>query len=268
MIGRLVRWAERHKERLLLAFVGVNLLGYAADCTLAHWSTGFYHWGMLVSLLWPLAAGVPVILFVFRTPGRLGRVLLHIAAAGSLLVGVAGFLWHLAGQFLIVPRLESLVYSAPLLGPAVLAALGLLLFLYLRPPKGGLYRPLLLLAAASFLGLALMSLQDHAQNGFFHWSEWSPVIVGLFAAAVYAVAFFRGPGGRVLRLACAWAVLLIGLAGTYFHVAAFLRHAAPLIERFALLAPPFAPILLCDAALFALLADLWSGKGALEAVRA
>ncbi len=255
---KILAWVERHRERLLLAFVGVNLVGIAADCTLAHWSTGFYHWGMFFSLGWPLVACIPTLVFTFKTPGRVGRPMLHVVAVGSILVGVAGFIWHLAGQFLPEPGLASLVYSAPLLGPIVLTALGILLLVYLRPPKEGLYRPLLLIAAVSFLGLALMSLQDHAQNGFIHWTEWSPVLIGLFSAVLYGRGYFKGSGGRELLLAAAWAVLFIGLVGSYLHVAAFFRHAAPFKERFSLLAPPFAPLLLCDGALFALLADLWS----------
>jgi hypothetical protein len=256
----LLEWAARERRKLLLAFIGLNFLAMALDCALAHWAVDFYHPGMLVALGVPLLFGLIVLFFTMRQPKSAGRAVLEViawVAAGS---GLLGLWWHLAGQFLQEPRLRSMIYSAPLLGPVMLTWLGALLWSWLHFDDEKLYRPLLLLAALGFLGLAVMALLDHAQNGFYMWVEWAPIIAGVFSGVVYLIGFWYpqpDDAARRLLLGVAWAALLVGMVGTFFHVVGFIEHPAPIKERFALLAPPFAPLLFCDGAVFALLADLW-----------
>jgi hypothetical protein len=259
----LLDWAARERRKLLLGFIGLNFLAMAVDCALAHWSVDFYHPGMYVALGVPLVFGLVVLFFTLREPKRTGRIVLEVVAWVAAGSGLLGLFWHLAGQFLREPRMQSLVYSAPLLGPLMLTWLGALLWCRLHFDDEKLYRPLLLLAALGFLGLAVMALLDHAQNGFYLWVEWAPIIMGVFSGVVYLIGFWYpqpDEGVRRLLLAVAWAVLLVGLVGTFFHVVGFIQHPAPIKERFALLAPPFAPLLFCDGAAFALLADLWSAR--------
>ena len=75
---------------------------------------------------------------------------------------------------------------------------------------------MLLMALGGFVGNFIFSLTDHAQNGFFHWTEWIPVVSSAFAVGflLYALpdaghpavplAVRRGPrragGGRAARL--------------------------------------------------------------------
>jgi hypothetical protein len=259
-LAGLLEWAAREHRKLLLGFIGLNFLAMAVDCTLAHWAVDFYHPGMYVALGVPLLFGLMVSFFALREPKRGGRIILYIIATIAAGSGLLGLFWHLAGQFLREPRMQSLVYSAPLLGPLMLTWLGAGLWCWLHFSDEKLYRPLLLLAALGFLGLAVMALLDHAQNGFYMWVEWAPIIMGVFSGVVCFIGFANpnaDEGVRRLLLGVAWAVLLVGLVGTFFHVVGFINHPAPIKERFALLAPPFAPLLFCDGAAFALLADLW-----------
>ncbi len=254
-------WALSHRDRILMGFIALNFLGIAADCTLAHWSAGFYHWGMWVSLVLPLLAAVPTVLYTFRKAGRVGKILLTSVAWVSIVVGFLGTAWHLLGQFFLAPSLQSLIHSAPILGPVVITGLGVLLLVALDPPQRGIYRSLALVGALGFFSLALMCLQDHAMNSFYMWSEWVPIIMGTFAGLIFAWRGFRrfeSSFPRGLLLSIAGASMLVGLAGTFFHLRGFLAEVTiPMLERFHLSAL-FAPLLFCDAALFAFIADLWS----------
>ena len=53
-------------------------------------------------------------------------------------------------------------------------------------------RWLVFLAMGGFFGNFVLSLTDHAGNGFFHWTEWIPVVSSSFAVAFLAV-FFVAP---------------------------------------------------------------------------
>jgi hypothetical protein len=254
--------ARKHRQRLLLLFIAGNFAGLAADCTLAHWSIGFYHPGMYLSALWPVLAALVTAAFVVFEPHRFGKLVLYGTAGASLVVGFLGLLWHLFGQFFAEPAFASLIYSAPLFGPAVVSVLGVTLYLYVRAGSGDIFRPMMAVAAVSCLGLAIMAYQDHAQNGFWIWTEWVPVLAGVFSAAVLGFYAYKRPlpgAERSLVLSVAVLVLLVGVIGTVYHVSAFFSFPTPLKERFALLAPPFAPVLFCDAATFIGLTGLWFG---------
>jgi pimeloyl-ACP methyl ester carboxylesterase len=252
--------ARKHGRRLLLLFIAVNFAGLAADCTLAHWSIGFYHPGMYLSALWPAFAALVTAAFVLRKPGRFGKLVLYGTAGASLVVGFLGLLWHLSGQFFAGPAFASLIYSAPLFGPAVISVLGVTLYLYVRAGSADIFKPLMAVAAVSCLGLAIMAYQDHAQNEFWIWTEWVPVLTGVFSAVVLGFYAYKRPlpgAEQSLVLSVAVLALLVGVVGTVYHVSAFFSFPTPLKERFALLAPPFAPFLFCDAAVFIGLTGLW-----------
>ncbi len=77
-------------------------------------------------------------------------------------------------------------------------------------------------------GWRVMALLDHAQNGFYLWVEWAPIIMGVFSGVVYLIGFWYprpDEGVRRLLLAVAWAVLLVGLVGTFFHVVGFIESS-------------------------------------------
>ena len=113
---------------------------------------------------------------------RLARGIGLAVGWGSIAVGIAGLLWHLSGDFFQEQTLKNLVYTAPFAAPLAYTGLGLLLILDRMVDARSLEwsRWVILLAAGGFVGNFVLSLADHAQNGFFYPSEW----IGVVAAAV------------------------------------------------------------------------------------
>jgi hypothetical protein len=126
-----------------------------------------------------------------RTGPRLtGRE--HLARSLGLLagwicvgVGVAGLVLHLESQFFVRRTLASRVYTAPFVAPLAYAGLGLLLILnrMVRPQALEWAQWVTLLAMGGFAGNFVLSLADHAQNGFFVPAEWIGVFAGAFATS-------------------------------------------------------------------------------------
>jgi hypothetical protein len=181
--------------------------------------------------------------------------------AGAILVGALGMVFHLRSGFFQQQTLHDLVYSAPFVAPLAYVGVGLLLLLVRMEAQGtpqiGWW--LLLLALGGFVGNLGLSLLDHAQNGFFRWTEWIPVVAAAFGSSFLLVVWLR-PGPAVI--AATWRVLalevLVGLAGFGLHAAADLRRsAAPILDRFIFGAPTFAPLLFADLAVLGAIA-LWA----------
>jgi len=116
-----------------------------------------------------------------------------------------------------------------------------------------------------FAGNFVLSLTDHAVNGFFHATEWLPVISSAFAVG-FLIAPFFGPVNRPYLVVCAFvmsAQALVGFLGFEFHVAAdFNGPSTVMLQNFIDGAPPFAPLLLPNLMVLALI-SLW----ALDAAR-
>src|SRR5207245_375907 len=94
----------------------------------------------------------------------------------------------------------------------------------------------------------------HAQNGFFHPTEWMPVVSSAFAVGFILSPFLTPVGRRYLGV-CA-AVLLaqavVGLLGFYLHTAANLRGPSPSRwDNFVHGAPAMAPLLFPNLVLLA-----------------
>jgi len=157
--------------------------------------------------------------------------------------------------------LHDLVYSAPFVAPVSYIGVGLLI-LMLRSreaaePAFGSW--LVLLALGGFIGNFALSLLDHAQNGFFHVTEWIPV--GSAAMAIgFLVVTLAMPAAMPRRacLAMMAAQVVVGLVGFALHVGADLESSAvSRLDRFVFGAPPFAPMLFADLALLAAI-GLWA----------
>src|SRR5262249_52769642 len=119
---------------------------------------------------------------------------------------------------------------------------------------------IVLLAAGGFVGNFVLSLADHAQNGFFEPSEWIGVIAAAFAIGFLAAALVVADD-RPLRAVCAAVMaiqIVVGLAGFALHGRGNLtRPAGSLWEQFVYGAPIFAPLLFADLGVLALL-GLWA----------
>jgi hypothetical protein len=257
---------QLHKPRLWLEFfIFVNLAGLVPDIYLAHSFNAFRHAAEYIPLVFSLAA-LPLLLIallVWRVPTTafLWQGLGHVVGWLGVSVGVSGLILHLQSQFFRDQTLHNLVYTAPFAAPLAYAGLGLLLIMNrmvdVNTPEWSYW--VLLLALGGFIGNFVVSLADHAQDGFFHAGEWIPVASSAFAIGFLLIPFVM-PLSRTYLILC-WSVMLaqgvVGLLGFYWHIAADLRGTSPTyFEKFVYGAPPLAPLLFPDLAFLASI-GLW-----------
>lgn len=267
-------WADPLAYAELFALNNVAFL--AVDIAIAHAINAFAHRAEWVPVAFSVAASAVLVLSMtlgglrptlpgaeaggrLGTRQRLARWLGLAVGWGSVAVGIAGLLLHLESQFFRDATLKNLVYSAPFVAPLSYAGVGLLILLDRMADSRSVdwARWLILLSLGGFLGNFILSLADHAQNGFFRPEEWAGVISAA-AAVGFLGAVATIPDNRPLIVLASWVVLAqigVGVLGFYFHVRANLaRPAASLADRFLYGAPAFAPLLFADLALLALLA--------------
>ena len=113
------------------------------------------------------------------------------------------------------------------------------------------------LAFGGFVGNFVLSLTDHAQNGFFRPMEWVAVIAGGYGASFLLMAVFGKRGRPFLRITLGLMAVeaLVGVAGSGLHLIANLRAAKTTStwDAFVYGAPVFAPLLFADLAALAAL---------------
>jgi hypothetical protein len=254
---------------LLDLFVIGNLAFLAVDIFVAHSINRFAHPAEWIPFVFSIAA--PLLLLVAaalrgharpsvssvsgreRSARRLGLLIGWLSVA----VGVAGMVLHLESQFFVQRTLESLVYTAPFSAPLAYAGLGLLLILdrMISDDDPAWSRWVLILAAGGFFGNFVLSLADHAQNGFFHPEEWLSVGASAFAFSFTLLSARNNPP-RPLLHATTFVILVqsfIGLMGFALHVRGNLQRAGDVVSSFLYGAPVFAPLLFIDIALLAML---------------
>ena len=166
-----LRWA--HDPQLWLElFVAANLAILAADIYIAHSVNHFRNAAEYIPLYFSIGAAF-VMAFVialrwlgsFDAPWRdVGFLIGWIA----VLVGMAGVLYHLESRFFLDHTLKSLTYAAPFAAPLAYAGLGFLLLMnrMAAPRSVEWARWVLFLAMGGFFGNFVLSLTDHATNGF------------------------------------------------------------------------------------------------------
>ncbi|MBI1374130.1 MAG: hypothetical protein GC159_15535 [Phycisphaera sp.] len=188
-----------------------------------------------------------------RTADGLGYVVGYVCVG----VGVAGMLLHLDSRFFVERTLTALVYSAPFVAPLAYAGLGMLLIMNRMVSGDDVEwgRWVVFLACAGFVGNFGLSLADHAQNGFFHGTEWVPVITAAFAVGFLTVACASTPHRRFLAI-CVMVMLIesgVGIIGFALHVLADLNDKPTTIWQDVVFgAPVFAPLLFPNLALLAI----------------
>jgi hypothetical protein len=268
--GEALLWT---RSFLLELFVLSNLAFLILDVYLAHAFNDFAHWGEWVPVYFSvggtLALAGAVVQDYRRQTGR-SRWIGFVVGWGAILVGLAGLVWHLEGWFFESVTLRSLVYSAPFVAPLAFAGLGCLLLLNRMedPSTTAWGQWVLFLAWGGFVGNFALSLIDHAQNAFFYWTEWIPVVVGALGVGMLGALLLRRPTRRVIQLGYATLLLYAATGGLGFAL-----HLAPLFQgavaetglwdalRFG--APVFAPLLFVDLAALAAL-GLWDLSVKLE----
>jgi hypothetical protein len=257
------RWYLR-PSAWLEAFALVNLGFLAPDIYLAHSTNLFRSPAEYLPFYFSLAA--PTLLLAAAVAAWRGsaggwRVLGLVVGWGAVGVGVAGLILHLQSRFFHEQTLQSLVYTAPFAAPLSYTGLGLLLIMnrMVSPESGEWSLWVLLLALGGFVGNFIFSLADHAQNGFFHATEWIPVAASAFAIGVLLLPF-------VVRLHRSYVTLCVGvmvvqvavgLLGFYYHTVANLRGpSASRFDNFVYGAPAMAPLLFPNLALLVFI-GLW-----------
>ncbi len=279
---------RRFSYRILLElFVLSNIAFLIVDILVAHAVNDFAHpaewipfgFGIVGSLL--LAVGLVVSL-------RAGRAQTKFAVAGhtstpaerrhagktawhpthrligdvtgwtGVAVGVSGLVWHIEGQFFEEATLEHLVYSAPFAAPLAFAGLGMLLLMNRRvpDPNPAWASWVVIFALGGFVGNFLLSLADHAQNGFFYAAEWIPVASSALTIGFLFTALTIRPTQSFVRFGFGILLLqaLVGVAGFVLHVVpSFAEPGVAFSYRVIFGAPVFAPLLFADISILAAL---------------
>ena len=252
--------SERRRPALLLElFLIANLAFLAGDIALAHSINGFAAPAEWIPMV--LSIGAPLALLpAFLRRGRpfdsgggrvLGLVIGWIASA----VGVTGLVLHLESAFFREQTLKNLVYTAPFVAPLAYTGLGLLLVMnrMVSPEKAEWGWWVVLLALGGFVGNLVLSLADHAQNGFFNPLEWVPVVTSALCVGFLVVVVAGERHAGFFRLT--WIVLamtaLVGVMGFALHLWADLSAPGSFTDRVLYGAPVFAPMLFADLALLA-----------------
>lgn len=233
-------------------FVTANLAILAGDIEIAH---SVNHFGrpaeyipLYVSLITPF---VLVILIAFRWLGGFRspwRDVGYLVGWLSILVGLGGVLYHLESRFFLDRTLKSLTYAAPFAAPLAYTGLGFLLLVnrMVAARSADWARWVILLALGGFVGNFVLSLTDHASNGFFMRTEWIPVVSSAFATGFLIVPLVMQVTRRYLDL-CLLVMIgqaVVGVLGFWFHMQAnLIEPGHSLWEKVVNGAPPMAPLL-------------------------
>ncbi|HWT67037.1 MAG TPA: hypothetical protein VN151_13060 [Terracidiphilus sp.] len=246
-----LRWA--HDPVLWVeAFVTSNLAVLAADIYIAHSVNHFAKSAEYIPLYFSIVAPVVLaVLIALRWAGGLSaawRDVGYLIGGLSVLVGLGGVLYHLESRFFLDHTLKSLTYAAPFAAPLAYAGLGFLLLVNRMVDARTVEwaRWIILLALGGFLGNFVLSLTDHASNGFFARTEWIPVISSAFATGFLLVPLIIAASRRYLDL-CLLVMLvqaLVGVLGFWFHVQAnMVEPGVSVWDKLVNGAPPMAPLL-------------------------
>ncbi len=255
-------------ERCVEWFVLANIAFLGVDIALAHAENAFAERAEWAPVGFSAVASLLLLPTALGKWAKVSRPLDFAVGFGAIGTGVLGMIFHLESGFFQEQTLHNLVYSAPFVAPLAYVGVGLLLLL-LRIERAGspeIAWWLVLLTLGGFVGNLGLSLLDHAQNGFFRWTEWIPVFAAAFAVSFLFVVWLR-PDASIVR--ATWAVLgveaAVGVLGFAIHVVEdLLRSAARVTDRFVFGAPPFAPLLFTDLALLGAVA-LWATTRATRA---
>jgi hypothetical protein len=247
-------------------FATVNLAILAADIFIAHSVNHFQKAAEYIPLYFSI--GAPVVLgcvialrwiWGFEAPWRdVGYVVGWL----SVLVGLGGVLYHLESRFFLDRTLKSLTYAAPFAAPLAYSGLGFLLLMNRMVAARSMEwaRWVILLALGGFFGNFVLSLTDHASNGFFARTEWIPVISSAFATGFLIIPLILTVTRRFLDL-CLVVMMgqaFVGVLGFWFHMRANLVEPGHnVFDKLVNGAPPMAPLLFPNLVGLALI-GLWA----------
>ena len=258
-----LRWLE-YRRRFLELFVILNFAILAVDIALAHSINRFRNPAEWVPLIFSVLAPLVLIAGHYwhdRRPDSSSQFPGLLVGGLAIVLGIAGLIYHLESQFFVHYTLKSLVYTAPFIAPLAYTGLGFLVLLNImvddKTPEWSVW--VILLALGGIGGNFVLTLADHAQNGFFHLMEWVPVAVSAYAVGFLAVSVTAFAGQRFLNICLAILALqaAVGVAGFYFHIAPSFNAPSAIWLQTVIHGPPaLAPLLFPNLALLAALGVL------------
>ena len=252
---KIPKWA-RPTPLIIDIFVIVNLSFLALDIFIAHSTNEFSHYAEWIPFYFSLIA--PILLSIeawnnWKHNQSQKQFISIIVGSLAILVGITGLIWHLHSTFFEYQTLKSLVYTAPFIAPLAYTGLGSLLIMNRMIQDHSLEwsQWLIFFGFSGFVGNFILALSDHAQNGFFLFYEWIPVISSAIAVRFLGIALVRKSTHQFLDVTIVIMILQvgIGLLGLYFHgVAVFENISSSFFENIVYSAPIFAPLLFVNLA--------------------
>jgi hypothetical protein len=121
-----------------------------------------------------------------------------------------------------------------------------------RADKKECSRWVMFFTLGGFAGNFLLSLTDHAVNGFFRWTEWIRVCSSALAVGFLAVSLASKATTAFLRYSAAVLIVQIAVGGLGFLLHGWADWHGPadtLFQNIVNGAPPFAPLLLPNLAI-------------------
>ena len=253
----------------LEVFVIVNIGFLALDIYLAHSINRFHHDAEYIPL-WFSVAAPPLLLMGLLLGERRGwtavwRDIGYLVGWCAIAIGLVGVVFHLDSRFFHERTMKSLVYAAPFAAPLAYTGLGLLLVMNRMVDRQSEEWPrwVLLMGLGGVVGNFIFSLTDHAQNGFYHKTEWIPVVSSALAVGFLATIYLTPVTRRFLALCAIILVLqaVVGLLGFALHTLANVHGPSPeQFDNFVFGAPALAPMLFPNLALLCGL-GLWALHG-------
>ena len=265
------------KNRLLLIFVGVNLMFTGIDVALSHSINNYvpvYEW---IPIIYFPFGSISCLIIAFQAQPKKWTALVHIIfMLAGILVGVMGTAFH--GYAILSPggalSWAWVVFGSPILAPLAFTGISLLGLYAITeevesqpgvlkiPGLGTLNAPIsrnrhfLWLVGLGFASSAITSVIDHAQYGYSFY-KMIAIIYGLFASSVViylAIAKEWTKGDESVYFWTMIAAVIVGILGFGFHLSADLAGTGSIsIERILAFAPILAPLLFCDLGLLGLL---------------
>ena len=259
--GKTVADGKGFAARLLDIFITVNLAFLAIDVFVAHSVNAFAHTAEWIPFYFSLGASCLLVLTVFTPRKRWKQWCRFGIGWGAICIGIAGMLFHLNSHFFSDLTLKNLVYTAPFVAPLAFTGVGFLLIMngMIDDTELEWSQWVVFMAGFGWCGNFILSVFDHAQNGFFNPSEWLPVFTSALAVGCLATLFFLPRHSYFLKF-CVVVLginFIVGIAGFFFHIGAGLQVAAVnRIDGFLYGAPVFAPLLFPNLSLLAML-GIW-----------
>jgi hypothetical protein len=259
-------WWAHDPQLWIELFVIANLAILAVDIYIAHSVNSFQKRGEYIplglSLIAPPILGILTGVCWTWQVKQPWHVVGYVIGALSVLVGLGGVLYHLESRFFLDKTLKSLTYAAPFAAPLAYTGLGFLLLMnrMLAPRSAEWARWVIFMALGGFFGNFVLSLTDHAENGFFMSTEWVPVISSAFATGFLVVVLLMPITRRFLDFCVVVMIMqgLVGILGFWFHVQANLvEPGASVWDKLVNGAPPLAPLLFPNLVGLALI-GIWS----------